>query len=228
MRPAEWMWFAADIDRVTVTCRSIAKHMRTGWSPTRSPWHCSAATLTAGPAAPRFCILITAHKLDWAFGHRPRNAGLLASMGTVGDSTVRLFFVARVRCDPCLRLALRCLGVDLSAGSSDTSEVAHPGGQRPYRSLIAAGPITILSARPGCTVTTQPRQDTQSVVEHSSFTAPAHRRWRGYPIPDRLTRPPQPTSRIESPPRSGGKLMSALGPRIGWSIDRRMERTQGG
>ena len=70
-----------------------------------------------------------------AFGQRLQNADLLASMGTVGDCyDCETVFRRSSRCDPCYDWPFGCPGVDLSAGSSDASEV----GARAGSDLIGA------------------------------------------------------------------------------------------
>jgi putative transposase len=66
---------------------------------------------------------------SWAFGQRLRQADLLASMGSVGDSYDCETVLRRSgRCDPCYDWPYGCPGVDLSAGSSDTPQVARRAG----------------------------------------------------------------------------------------------------
>jgi transposase InsO family protein len=65
----------------------------------------------------------------WAFGKRLREAGLLGSMGSVGDCYDCETVLRRSsRCDPCYDWPCGCPGVDLSAGSSDAPEVARRAG----------------------------------------------------------------------------------------------------
>ena len=63
------------------------------------------------------------------------DAGIDASIGTVGDAyDCETVFRRSSRCDPCYDWPFGCPGVDLSAGSSDASEV----GARAGSDLIGA------------------------------------------------------------------------------------------
>ena len=58
---------------------------------------------------------------SWTFTNRVKDAGLMPSLGTVGDGyDCETVFRCSSRCDPCYDWPCGCLGVDLSAGSSDT------------------------------------------------------------------------------------------------------------
>ena len=132
------MYCAAVLDAYSrrIVGWSIADHMRTelvidalGMAIIRRQPENAPPTHAHSALRPRLAIHVVGVRAT------PARRRLLGSMGTVGDCyDCETVFRRSSRCDPCYDWPFGCPGVDLSAGSSDASEV----GARAGSDLIGA------------------------------------------------------------------------------------------